>query len=402
MRILVLTSAVPYPPHGGGHARMYAVLRHLCRDHTVDLISLARPGDLVHREALERLCRRVTFLPVPPGRAGLRRWMTGLKNLVLLRAYESDPGMARAVTEHLAAGYDLIQVENAYMMPYVASVRGVPKTLDIFGTWAAGVRRDLALQESLAGRLRVIAAWLKAKRVERSLSRLFDAVYVVSEVDRAYLSAIDRHLRIYVVSNGLDTDHFLPAPEPSPPPHHLVFTGAMDYTANEDAVLFFHRDILPQIERRLPEIRFWVVGRDPGPRLSALARDPRITLTGAVDDVRPYLARATVVIVPMRLGSGTRIKIMEALAMGKAVVSTRAGAEGLRVDPGTHLVVADEPAAFAAEVVRLAQDPAERQRLGREGRALVAAEYDWRVVLAPMSQAVDEVAGRPRVGMWAR
>jgi glycosyltransferase involved in cell wall biosynthesis len=152
----------------------------------------------------------------------------------------------------------------------------------------------------------------------------------------------------------------------------------------------------------LPEIRFWVVGRDPGPRLAALARDPRVTLTGAVEDVRPYLARATVVIVPMRLGSGTRIKIMEALAMGKAVVSTRAGAEGLRVVPGRYLVVADDPAAFAAEVVRLARDPAERQRLGREGRALVEAEYDWRVVLAPMSQAVDEVAGRRLVGMWAR
>lgn len=402
MRILLLTHAVPYPPHGGGHARMYAVLRHLCRDHAVDLISLARPGDLVHRQVLERLCRRVTFLPAPSGRVGLRRWVIGLRNLLLLRAYESDPGIARAITERLAAGYDLIQVENAYMMPYVASVEGVPKTLDIFGTWAAGVWRDLALQESLVDRLQVVAAWLKAKRVERNLSRLFDAVYVVSEVDRAYLSAIDPRLRIYVVPNGLETDHFLPAPEPSPPPYHLVFTGAMDYIANEDAVLFFHRDILPQIERQLPEIRFWVVGRDPGPRLAALARDPRITLTGAVEDVRPYLARATVVIVPMRLGSGTRIKIMEALAMGKAVVSTRAGAEGLRVVAGRHLLVADEPTAFAAEVVRLARDPAERQRLGREGRALVEAEYDWRVVLAPMSQAVDEVAGRRLVGTWAR
>lgn len=401
MRILVLTSAVPYPPHGGGRARMYAVLRHLCRDHTVDLIALARPEELIHRDALERLCSQVTFLPAPPGRVGPRRWAKAVRDLVLLRAYDADPGIRQAVQE-VATRYDLIQVENAYMMPYVASVRGVPKTLDIFGTWAAGVWRDLAPQESSLDRLKVIAAWLKAKRVEKSLSRLFDAVYVVSEMDRAYLSAIDPRLRIYVVSNGLDIDHFLPAPEPSPPPFHLVFTGAMDYTANQDAVRYFHREILPRIDRQLPEVRFWVVGRDPGPHLAALARDPRIMLTGGVDDVRPYLARATVMIVPMRLGSGTRIKIMEALAMAKSVVSTRAGAEGLRVVPGKHLMVADGPDAFAAEVVRLARDPAERQRLGREGRALVEAEYDWRVVLAPLSQAVHEVVGRRLVGTCAR
>jgi len=400
MRVLVLTSVVPYPPHGGGHARMYAVLRHLCRDHSVDLIALARPGDMVHREGLERLCHQVTFLPAPPGRAGLRRWARSAKNLVLLRAFDADSGIRRAV-EDSADAYDLIQVENAYMMPYVDSIQGIPKTLDIFGTLAGGTRRDFAAQETLAGRLRVIVTWLKTKWVERRLSRQFDAVYVVSEMDRAYLAAIDPRLRIYVVSNGVDTDRFLPESEPPPPPVHLVFTGAMDYTANEHAVLFFYREILPRIAARLPEVRVWLVGRDPGPRLAALAQDPRVSLTGAVEDVRPYLVRATVVVVPMRLGSGTRIKILEALAMGKAVVPTRTGAEGLRVAAGRHLVIADEPTAFAAEVLRLAQDPAERRRLGREGRVLVEAEYDWRVVLAPMSQAVNEVAGRRRVGTWA-
>ena len=394
MRILVLTSAVPYPPHGGGRARMYAMLRHLAREHSVDLLSLARPGDMVHREPLGRLCHQVTFLPAPPGRVGLRRWAKAVKNLVLLRPYEADPGIRRAV-ESLTSQYDLIQIENGYMIPYVASVQSIPKTLDIFGTAAGGFRRDFAAQESLLGRLQVVATWLKTKRLERSLSRLLDAVYVVSEMDQAYLAAIDPRLRIYLVPNGVDSDYFLPAPEEPPPPVHLVFTGAMDYAVNEDAVLFFHREIFPRIERQVPEVRFWVVGRDPGQRLDALARHPRVTLTGAVEDVRPYLARATVVIVPMRLGSGTRIKILEALAMAKAVVSTSAGAEGLQVASGTHLVVVDDPEVFAAEVVRLARDPAERERLGREGRSLVETKYDWRVTLAPLNRAVKEtVEGR--------
>lgn len=401
MRILILTSTVPYPPHGGGHLRIFAVLRHLCREHTVDLISLATAGEMVHRQALQRFCRRVVFLPAPPARVGLRRWTRALTNLALLRAYDADPGIRRAVTD-LAHGYDLIQVENGYMIPYAAAVRRMPKTLDIFGMWSGGVWRDVAAQESLVARLRVVVAWLKAKRVERQLSHMFDAVYVVSEADRAYLSAIDPSLKIYVVPNGVDTQHFVPAPEPAPPPIHLVFTGAMDYAPNEDAALFFHREIYPRILAPLQEVQFWIVGRDPGPRLKALACDPRVTLTGAVEDLRPYLTRATVVVVPMRFGSGTRLKVMEALAMGKPVVSTQVGAEGLHVIAGKHLVVADSPEAFATEVVRLANDSVERQRLGREGRGLVETEYDWRIVLAPLSQAIEELAGCGLSGVRGR
>lgn len=402
MRILVLTSVVPYPPHGGGHARMYAMLRHLSREHTLDLISLARPSEMVHRQALQRLCRQVIFLPAPPPRAGLTRWMAALKNLVLLRAYEADPEIHRAITARLATSYDLIQVENGFMIPYVASARTVPRILDTFGLWSGGLWRDLAARAGVIAKLQAVVGWLKAKRVERRLARIFDAVYVVSEADRAYLSAVDPRLKIRVVSNGVDTEHFVPAREPAPPPVRLVFTGAMDYTPNEDAMLFFHREIYPRIVARLPEVRLWIVGRDPGPRLAALAHDPSITLTGAVADVRPYLAQGTVVVVPMRLGSGTRIKVLEALAMGKAVVSTRVGTEGLRVIAGKHFVRADDSDTFATEVARLAGDATERQRLGREGRALVEAEYDWRVVLAPLSRVLEEMAGRELSGTCTR
>lgn len=391
MRILVLTSAVPYPPHGGGHIRMYAILRHLSRKHTVDLVSLVRPGDEMHRRALQQFCREVVFLAAPR-REGLRRLAQSLKNLVLLRDAEADPEIAAVVAQRLARGYDLVQVENGYMIPYVAAARGIPKILDIFGLGVSGVARDLAAQPTQLGRARALVHWLKAKRVERRLSRLFDAVYVVSEADRAYLAAIDRRLKIYVVPNGVDTDYFVPRPGPEPPPAHIVFTGAMDYRANEDAALFFHREMYPRILRSLPDVRLWLVGRDPSPRVAALARDSRIVVTGAVEDVRPYLVRASVVVVPMRLGAGTRIKVLEALSMAKPVVSTSVGTEGLEVVAGRHYVAADDPEAFAAAVVRLVGDPVERWRLGAEGRALVEADYDWRVALAPLRQAVAETA----------
>ena len=402
MRILVLSSATPYPPHGGGYARMYAILRHLARDHAVDLLALARPADLAHRGALERVCRRVHLLPAPTPPAGLRRWAAALKHLVRLQAYPVDPGIARRVEGILQDGYDVIQVENVYMMPYVRRVRDAARALDIFGLGSAGLWRDVRAATGPVAVLRAAVTRLKAKRVERSLRSRFDAVYVVSEQDRAYLTSVDPRLPVHVVPNGVDTRHFAPAPEPTQPPVDLVFTGAMDYTANEDAVLFFHRAIYPRIRDRLGEARFWVVGRDPGPRLAALAADPTITVTGEVEDVRPYLARATVVVAPIRLGAGTRIKILEALAMAKAVVATPAAAEGLRLVPGEELVVAAAPEAFADAGVRLAGDAAARQRLGRAGRARVEAEYDWEITLAPLTRAVAGLAGRRPSDTWAR
>jgi sugar transferase (PEP-CTERM/EpsH1 system associated) len=401
MRILVLTSAVPYPPHGGGHARMYQILRYLAREHTVDLLSLATPRDAPARAPLGELCREVVFVPAPPRRVGLRRVTGAVRNLALLRAYEADPRVARAVRAQVATGYDLVQVENGHMIPYVATVPGTPRTLDIFGLGTEGVWRDLAVETELVDRLRAVVARLKARRIERRLSHLFEAAYVVSEKDRAYLQATDPALRTYVVANGVDADYFRPAPEPPPAPVELVFTGAMDYTANEDAALFFHREIYPRVRAQHPDARLSVVGRDPSPRIRALA-DARVTVTGVVEDTRPYLARATVVLAPIRLGAGTRLKVLEALAMARPVVATRIGAEGLRLTPGQHLEIADDPPAFAAAILRLLGDPDARRRLGREGRLRVEAEYDWKVVLAPLSLAVHETAAARRSPAWRR
>ena len=193
----------------------------------------------------------------------------------------------------------------------------------------------------------------------------------------------------------MDVDYFqpLPAEEIS---HSLVFTGSMDWLPNEDAIFYFADAILPLIQQQCPDVSLEVVGRSPSRKLQALAeRERSIRLTGWVEDIRPFVARGSICIVPLRIGGGTRLKIFEAMAMGKAVVSTTVGAEGLPVRDGENIVLADTPGDFAASVISLLHDSNQRRRLGASARALVQEKYSWRKVTESFAQALQGVVNRP-------
>jgi len=175
----------------------------------------------------------------------------------------------------------------------------------------------------------------------------------------------------------------------------LVFTGKMDFRPNVDGVLWFSQEVLPLIRRESPGTGLWVVGKDPHPRLSVMAADPAVELTGRVEDVRPYVAAAGVYVIPLRIGGGTRLKVLEAMAMGKAIVSTALGCEGFDLVPGQELVVADTPAAFAGAVVSLLRDPSRRTRLGRAARRFAGSRYDWRTIVPKMERVYDLRSTRP-------
>ena len=216
-------------------------------------------------------------------------------------------------------------------------------------------------------------------------------VLAVSENDKnAFARSIDRN-RITVIPTGVDTEYFRPVEGDGEQPHELVFTGAMDWLANVDAILYFARDILPLIRRQIPHVTITVAGRLPSPRLLVLAHaDKHIRITGSVDDIRPYIAKASVYVVPLRIGGGTRLKIFEAMAMGKATVSTTIGAEGLPVTHGKEILIADSPESFAHAVVSLLCQPEQRRQLGLSARRLVELKYSWSIV----SDLFDEVLRR--------
>jgi sugar transferase (PEP-CTERM/EpsH1 system associated) len=258
-------------------------------------------------------------------------------------------------------------------------------------------RRHAEIQTGAIGRYLYERQHRRMLRFERQTLARFDGVLVVSEADRRtferlYPGAIRRPA--HVVPTGVDTGYFRPAePCSSPESRSIVFTGSMDWLPNEDAMVLFCREMLPLIRRTVPDVTVSIVGRAPTPTVTALARQHGVIVTGRVDDVRPFVRDAAVYVVPLRIGGGTRLKIFEAMAMGKAVVSTAIGAEGLPVTDGEHLLLADEPRAFADAVVRLLGDVEQRRRLEVAARSLVLAHYDWSAVAGEMEAALIRFAG---------
>ncbi len=231
----------------------------------------------------------------------------------------------------------------------------------------------------------------KMRRFEARACAQASLTLTVSEPDAALLAAAAPAAR--VARRPHRRRHDLLRPErPAAISADLVFTGSMDWYPNEDAILHFADHTLPRIRREIPETSLTVVGRKPSARLRAAASGAGIDVTGAVDDIRPYVAQAAVYVVPLRVGGGTRLKICEALAMGKAVVSTTIGAEGLPLVPGEHFVRADEPAEFAQAVISLLRDPERRGALGAAGRRLMAERYSWPQVAGEFDARCREVA----------
>jgi glycosyltransferase involved in cell wall biosynthesis len=235
-------------------------------------------------------------------------------------------------------------------------------------------------------------------RFEERTLRRFDGVLAVSDADShtlaaLYPGAIRRPIR--VVPTGVDTAFFAPSPS-LPGGRRLVFTGSMDWQPNEDAMVFFVREILPLVRAEEPDVTLVIVGRAPTPAIRRLAADPAITVTGRVDDVRPFIREAALYVVPLRIGGGTRLKIFEAMSMGRAVVSTTIGAEGLPVANGRDTIVADDPAAFARAILMLLRDPERRSQIESAARALVVARYDWSSVAGALEDALSEFASTRR------
>jgi polysaccharide biosynthesis protein PslH len=386
MRILWLKTELLHPIDKGGKIRTYEMLKELCRAHEVTYLCLRRDedtGDTVDRAS--EYCQRLVTVPfADPARFSARFYGDLGRNLVStlpynFQKYASRP-MRDAIRQELAARtYDVVCCD--FLFPAVnfdARTSKVPTVLFQHNVESALWDRQWRVQKNPAKRAFFYLQYRKLLACEARICRDFDLVVAVSDVDADTMKRQFGLRECASVPTGVDTETYKPSGTVATDPNELVFTGSMDWMPNEDAILWFVDDILPLIAREVPEVRLTVVGRNPTPRLQELAkRESRVTLTGRVDDVRPYIERAALYIVPLRVGGGTRLKIYEAMSMEKAMVSTRIGAEGLDVTDGQDLRYADDAESFARTTVELLRDKAQQERLAKAARSLVVERYGW-------------------------
>lgn len=401
MKVLVVSPWYPWPPFDGGSIRVLETLRHLARRHRVSLLaSVGRAEEAEDGGDLRDICEHVeTSVLSPRAWPTVRRLARGvLGRMPVITSFYHDSRLAERLRQSTArGGYDVVQVEFSYAAPYVRAVDpgcGARTVLTMHNV--ESLRFDREADLSLRADRRLAAAWDRAfhRHWEKRAVLGFDGVVAVSEPERAWVLEQAPGAAVELVPNGVDTNHFRPeTPADSAAPPSIVFTGAMHYPPNVDAALWFCERIWPQLRRRVPDLRFEIVGRDPDPRVAALGEMPGVVVTGSVPDIRPYLARARCVVVPLRSGGGTRLKILEAMAMARPVVSTALGAEGLAIEPGHDILIADETDDFVERVLDLLGSTETAALLGQAGRQLVENHYDWGRCLEGLDRLYDRLLG---------
>jgi sugar transferase (PEP-CTERM/EpsH1 system associated) len=411
VRILWLKADPLLPLDKGGKLRTWHLMRQLAHRHEITFLSYADPGQpRSDIDGMREVAREVvTIQRRDPPKGSLAFYGGAARHLLNRLPYAVGKYESAAYRRQLAdvlatGGFDVIVCD--FLPPAVNMPAHLPCPVVLFthNVEAEIWRRHAETASSSLARLLYRVQHRRMLRFEAATLARFDGVLAVSDADRETFArlypAVTRR-PTHVVPTGVDTVFFAPAAGTTAgasPAHSrsLVFTGSMDWLPNEDAMLFFCREILPLVRAEEPAVTLSIVGRAPTPAVRRLGSDPAITVTGRVDDVRPAMREAAVYVVPLRIGGGTRLKIFEAMSMAKAVVSTAVGAEGLPVSAGDHLLLADEPRAFARSVVRLMRDVDCRRAIEQAARALVVSRYDWSVVAGSLEDALI------RVGRTAR
>lgn len=399
MNLLFLTPQLPWPPDRGTAMRNWGLLRELAKRHRVAVLSFTETAPGVVPDPLREVTRgRVETVPAPQRGLAVRLRDMLLRPRPDMALRLADPGFAARLRAWLAReDFDVVQIEGIELAPYlddILAARGrAGRPLAVFddhnAEWVLQQRAfatDVRRPQRAHAALYSLVQWRRLRRYEASVCRRSDRVVAVSATDAAALRALDPQLRVHVVPNGIDLAQYAPSVVPAAIPFDVLFTGKMDFRPNIDAMLWCAAEIWPRVRAACPQATLGIVGQKPHARLDPLREQPGITLTGYVPDIRPYLAGARVYVAPLRMGGGTRFKLLEAMAMERAIVSTRVGAEGLDAGAGI-LRVAEEPSAFAAQVIDLLQDPAACAGLGTRARAHVAARFDWSA-LVPRLEAV--------------
>lgn len=406
MRILFLAHFIPHPPTGGASLRNYNIVKELAKTNDVHLVTFSQRDRHPTRERIEQsrrvlaeFCREVTIVDVPTDYSRLKWYALLAFNTFSAAPYsawrfwskEMVAALNRTLERHQ---FDVVHVDTIALAGYHQYLRGLPAVLNHHNVESSLLLRRSAIEKSPAARWYVRQQGNKLRAAEIAALTTYDGNIAVSELDRQELLSYAPGARVVEIPNGTDTEFFHPD-ETTPPTTSLVFAGSMAWYPNSDAMILFGEKIWPLIKAEVPEVVMNLIGsRAPEAVLRLAENDPQFRTLGFVDDVRPTIAAAAVYVVPIRVGGGTRLKILDAMAMGKAIVSHPIGAEGLDVRDGHDIVIAEAPEEFARRVIDLIRDPERRKQLATNARQSVMKKYAWGIIVPRLVEFYREVAAR--------
>ncbi|MBX3232346.1 MAG: glycosyltransferase [Labilithrix sp.] len=399
MHILWLKTELLHPVDKGGRIRTYQTLRALARSHQVTYLALDDGGAAPNaRELAKEYAHDVITVPFsPPERGTLAFYADLAKNAVSRLPYAVGKYRSPRFEDEirrLAPKVDVVLCD--FLAPAVNVPKDLGKTPAVLfqhNVEAEIWRRHAEVAKHPVKRAYMQSQFRRMLRFEREACRRFDHVIAVSEQDAELMRRQYQVTRVTAQPTGVDIDFFRPQPETTRNTHELVFLGSMDWLPNEDGVAWFVEEVFPLVRKKEPKAKLTIVGRKPSPRVKNLAvQHAGVEVTGTVDDVRPYLARAAALVVPLRIGGGTRLKIYEAMAMGIPVVSTTVGAEGLPLEHEEHFLRADEPATIASACHQVFADPSAAGAMGERAAEYVRSRFGWDGVAAQFAEVCRQAA----------
>lgn len=386
MRILIINDGSPYPIVSSEAVRIYNLILRLAREHEVWLATLAYSSkEAEGARCMKKICEGVEVAvyrqrhPLAHLPALMRNAIVGIPTELIFHQSKELAYKINLLTSSI--DFDVIQIEHSYMAPYLNALpsdASCKRILVFRNVVFDQYDRIFRVDWRPIKKLRALIFSAMMRRWEPTYAQCFDRCIALSNADRSLLLEANPNLKIDIVPNGTDTQFHQPLALPKNL-SSLLFVGSMSYTANVDAVIYFCQDILPLIREKVNHVDVWIVGKDPLPEVKRLNGNG-IRVTGRVEDVVPYYQQSTISVVPLRAGSGTRLKILEAMALGRPVVSTSLGCEGLDVEDGKHLLIADTPEQFAESTARLLNDQDLYQQVRSNARELVENYYDWDVI----------------------
>jgi len=400
MKILFLSQIVPYPPHGGVLQRGYNLIREISKYNNIYLLAFVHPDiistERMITESLQELCKfceKVEYFPLWPKKSISHHYFGLLLGLFShlpfsVLAHKSQ-SFNRRVRELLRTEeINLVHYDTIALTQFDSQEIVVSKVLTHHNIESQLMERRAKVEKNLLAKFYLLLQARRLRYYEKVKGPKYDLNIMMSDVDSNKLRQLAPAVLTSIVPNGVDTQYFCPRNDRETPA--VVYTGGMNMFANKDAVLFFLHEIWPIIKAEVPSVIFYAIGRDPPAELKQIgSNDPQVVITGYVNDIRPYVAKSSVYVVPLRVGGGTRLKVLDAMAMGKAIVSTSIGCEGLEIKPDENILIADDPIAFAKKTVCLLQNPEKRADLGKVARNLVESRYSWEIMGKKLQQTYE-------------